>query len=113
MSKRIEIANPSEKGFGTNAYLFRFGVVGTTSVLAYGYSVDEALEEAAEYLVECEYFGHITPHGEDLGCDCSDNPYECDSHTYTEAGWITDCYWRVSDVTRDALIAEFADKKGA
>ena len=109
MTKRIEIANPAEKGFGTKPYLFQFGVFGTTSVLAYGYGIEEALEEAAEYLAKCEYFGHITPHGEDLGCDCAD-PYECDSHTYTEAGWLTSHEWFVGDVTRDALIAEFADK---
>ncbi len=112
MSRRVEIANPDNKSFGTTPYLFRFGVFGTTNVLAYGYSLEDALEDAAEYLVESEYFGHITPHEApqaDLCCDC-DDPFECDSHTYTEAGWLTSYEWFVNEASRDELIAEFADK---
>ena len=112
MTKRIEVANIDEKPFGTTPYLFRFGVIGTTNVLAYGYCLESALEAAAEYLLEAEYFGHITPHAapqEDLCCDC-DDPYECDSHTYTEAGWLTSYEWHVDDISREELIVEFADK---
>jgi len=92
MTKRIEVANPTDKGFGTTPFLFQFGCVGTTNILAYGYSVDAALEEAADKLVELGYFGHITPHDQELVCDC-DDAFECDSHTYTEAGWLTSYEW--------------------
>ena len=112
MSKRIEVANPTEKSFGTTPYLFRFGVVGTTNVLAYGYCIEDALEAAAEYLADSEYFGHITPHDApqgDLCCDC-DDPFDCESHTYTEAGWLTSHEWFVNETTQSDLIDEFADK---
>jgi len=112
MSKRIAVANPANKSFGTTPFLFRFGVMGVTNVLAYGYSLEDALEDAAGYLVESEYFGHITPHEapqDDLGCDC-DDPSACDSHTYTEAGWLTSYEWGVHEVSREELISEFADK---
>ena len=129
------IANPHEKGFGTTAYVFRFGVIGCTNVIAYGYSLDDALEAAAELLVENGYLGHITPHDtpkDDLCCDCADpgkcddhvetpagwflgcdcdDPFECDSHTYTEAGWLTSYEWTYHELDRADAIEEFADKK--
>ena len=106
MTKRIEVANPDEKGFGTTLFLFQFGCVGTTNILAYGYSVDAALEEAADKLVELGYFGHITPHDapkDDLGCDC-DDPFECDSHTYTEAGWLTSYEWTYTESPTNEML---------
>ena len=105
------IANPNEKGFGTTPYLFRFGVMGCTNVIAYGYDVEGALEAAAELLVERDFPGHITPHDapkEDLCCDCED-PSECDSHTYTEAGWLTSYDWTFCELDRAEAIAEFSD----
>lgn len=104
----IEIANPHEKGYGTTRYLFAFGQVGCTFVVAYGYTLEDALESAAEYLLEHRYLGHITPHDaprDDLCCDCAD-PFECESHTYTESGWLTSHEWNVrEDVTNDELRA--------
>ncbi len=66
MTKRIEVANPDDEGFGATCFLFQFGVFGTTNVLAYGYTVDAALEAAAEDLVEQEDWGQITPHDQEL-----------------------------------------------
>ena len=107
MTKRIEVANPTEKGFGTTPFLFQFGCVGTTNILAYGYSVDAALEEAAEKLIDLGYLGHITPHEapqEDLCCDC-DDPFDCESHTYTESGWLTSHEWTyIENPAKDYLV---------
>ncbi len=111
-ARRPQVANPHEKGFGTTAYLFRFGVMGCTNVIAYAYSVDDALEAAADHLVERGYLGHITPHDApqgDLCCDC-DDPFDCDSHTYTEAGWLTSYEWTFCEFDRAEAIAEFSDK---
>ena len=101
---RIQVANIDDKGFGTSRFLFQFGVIGTTNVLAYGYGIEGALEAAAEYLLESEYFGHITPHGEDIGCDC-DDPFECDSHTYTESGFLTSHAWFVQENLSNAELS--------
>ena len=109
MSSKIEIANPSDKNIWNTQYLFTFGQVGVTSVLAYASSVEEALEEAASHLLAAGYHGHITPHGDDdLGCDC-DDPFECDSHTYTESGWLTSYEWSVSEPSKSDLVRLFAD----
>ena len=112
MKKKINVANPGANTLGEKPFLFGFGSVGTTWVLAYGYSLDEALEEAADWLHDRKLWGHITPHdGTDvgtyaLGCDCPD-PFDCDSHTYTEAGWLSSEEWFVQGVDwdRDAIIS--------
>lgn len=91
----INVANPHERGFGTSRYLFQFGSIGSTYVLAYGYCLEDALEEAAEFLAAEKLWGHITPHDwglDELGCDCAD-PFECEAHTYTESGWLDSCEW--------------------
>ena len=105
MTKRIEVANPDDEGFGATCFLFQFGLFGTTNVLAYGYTVDAALDEAAEYLVEQKYWGHITPHDQELVCDCCD-AFECDSHTYTEAGWLTSYEWSYTESPSEEILAK-------
>lgn len=96
----INVANPGDKQWTRNRYLFSFGAIGSTFILAYGNGLEDALETAAELLVEREWWGHITPHervksSDDLGCDCED-PFECESHTYTGSGWLTSCEWGVT-----------------
>lgn len=104
----INLANPNEKRWARHRYLLSFGCVGSTHVLVYGDSIDDALEVAAKWLAENELWGHITPHTEvrssdDLGCDCGD-PFDCDSHTYTESGWLTSWEWFVSEPSDAELV---------
>ena len=97
MKTKINVANPGMKTCGEKSFLFGFGSIGTTWVLAYGYSLDEALDEAADWLRDRKLWGHITPHSvglDELGCDCAD-PFDCESHTYTEAGWLSSEEWFV------------------
>lgn len=93
----IHIVNPDDKQWTRHRYLFTFGQVGCAFMLVYGNEPCEALELAAEFCAEQEWYGFVTPHeqvaeSDDLGCDCA-NPFECDSHTYTEAGWLTSWEW--------------------
>jgi hypothetical protein len=88
---KINVVNPTTRRYSRHSYLFWFGNVGSTVVLTYADSWEDALEDAAEWLLEEGLFGHITPHEKagDLDCDClSENP-ECESHTITESGFLT------------------------
>lgn len=104
----INVANPNEKQWARHRYLFTFGAPWPTFVLAYGDCVEDALEAAAEWLAENGLDGLITPHenvhsSDDLRCDC-ENPFDCESHTYTESGWLTSWEWRVDEVENDTLV---------
>lgn len=96
---KLNSSAPSAWRYGAryNRYLFSFGAIGTTYVLVYAGNIDDGLEIAAQWLADNEMWGHITLHTEtDLGCDCSD-PFECESHTYTESGWLTSHEWFVNE----------------
>lgn len=104
----IHVANPGEKAYARRRYLFQFGAIGTRFVLVYGDDPCDALEDAAEFLLDAGWLGFITPHdhGRDsLGCDCAD-PFECDAHTYTESGWLTSWEWTfIEDPANEELRA--------
>lgn len=52
MPNPIRVANPSDKGFWKHTFVFAFGAYGWTKVLAYGDSMDSALDEAADWVEE-------------------------------------------------------------
>jgi hypothetical protein len=52
MSIKINVANPADKAFTTQRFLFCFGAYGSTYVLAYGYHLDGAFDEAVDWLVD-------------------------------------------------------------
>lgn len=60
MSRKIRIANPSDRSWSRTSFLFAFGAIGTTYVLAYGSDLDSCLEAAAEWVAE-HAPGHIMP----------------------------------------------------
>lgn len=103
--RKITVLNPEfhrewkEGKYKVRRYLFAFGCVGTTYILVYAYSAEDALEDAAQHLAESGMVGHVVPLDSspyDLGCDCAD-PFECESHTYTESGWLTSDEWSLRD----------------
>lgn len=121
MGIRIHVANPSEKQWARHRYLFTFGAYGAPRVLAYGDNVDDALEAAAELLVERGWLGFITPHDapeiqewiqdaiDELG-PCADESevweHATRDQTHTEAGYICSWEWHmIEDPTNEALRA--------
>lgn len=102
----IHVANPHEKEWvGDGAYderrwLLWFGQMGTTNVLVYARSLEDALEEAAAFLAE-RFPGHfVEPEMEDGSThDCPDAkegfPCTCDL-TYTESGYLEGWEWGIS-----------------
>lgn len=93
----------------TQAHLLWFGRCSPIYVLVYSHTLEDALEDAAQWLADSKLWGLITPHSEPqsaLCCDCTD-PLECDSHTYTESGWLASEEWGIvgSPITRSELIA--------
>jgi hypothetical protein len=115
--KKVNVINADEKINGTKSHMIGFGSVGTTWCLVFAYSIEDALEDAAQWLADKELFGHITPHDrglDELGCDCAD-PYECESHTYTEAGWLTSHEWFVigENMSRNQIISFAHERNNA
>lgn len=119
---RINIANPSERRWWPNSYLFSFGAYGSTYVLAYGSSLEDALEEAAAWLAD-NAPGHLMPFGGEEHTDlikeaCHERGIEFDPDkccgvieeswddilqeaeadlTYTESGFLTSYEWTVHE----------------
>lgn len=122
---KINVANPSEKSWTNRSFLFVFGAYGCTYVLAYGDSLDDALESAAEWLAD-NAPGHIMAHdSEELAdlhrealtgvmaeelCEMAGIPCEksyCSDPddrafeqatadlTYTESGYLTSYEWGI------------------
>jgi hypothetical protein len=97
----------------TPFFLFWFGAVGSTPVVVFNDSLDDALEEAAALLLDEGMVGHIMPYGsaelqelydeaaEDLPEDASEEEVreaaEADL-TYTESGFLTSYEWGVNDL---------------
>jgi len=104
----IHVANPTERRFYRNSFLLRFGCVGCTYVLVYARSLEDALEEAASFLRETPMgAGHVQPLGstaEDLGLAPEDDPWDCDSLTYTESGWLDSDEWAIVAENPDAQL---------
>ena len=96
-----------------SVFLFWFGAVGSTPVLVFNDSLEDALEEAAGVLVDEGMVGHIMEHGsaalqelydeaaEDLPEDATfeevQQAAEADL-TYTESGMLTSYEWGVNEL---------------
>lgn len=109
--QRVHVANPRDYGNG-RPYLFSFGAVSPTYVLAFQHGVGDALEAAADWLKENEP-GHFTEpeYPENLE-DMSEEEQEKARQeaeadlTYTDQGWLVSYEWTVNDVEQsDALTA--------
>ncbi len=50
--RRVEIANPCERTWQRQSFVFWFGACGPTYVLAYGRGIEDALESAAGWLAD-------------------------------------------------------------
>lgn len=135
---RIAVANPTDRDMtrgpgGTwQTYLFSFGAYGDTRVLAYGSSMDDALEEAAEWLAE-HAPGHLIGRGSDelneLVAEAREEwvndheryPDEEEMHdvfdratadlTYTEAGYLTSYEWTVRENPTKAELVALAKER--
>lgn len=113
---KINVANPHERSFERQSYLFCFGAYGSTYVLAYG-GLEDALESAAEWLAD-NAPGHIIGHGSDhakdlwreacaeVGIDPDDSDADDDLKckafeiaesdlTHTESGYLTSHEWAI------------------
>ena len=118
--RTICVANPHEKEwvgsrFGSTQtyqrWVLYFGSVGTTYVLVYSPNLEDALEEAAEFLLEKGWVGYFTePEMEDGSThDCPDAkegfPCTCDL-TYTESGYIPSWEWGIAleDASQNDLV---------
>jgi hypothetical protein len=107
------IVNPLDVDAYSTHTLYRFSF-GSVDVLAWAcHTLDDALEEAADWLrdnapgvfSEPDYEDAATELGapedwreDDEWCERVRDAAETD-HTYTEAGWLLSWEWHVSDVT--------------
>lgn len=119
----LEAPQPHLYNFKSNLYHFAFGAYGGTHLLVWGGNMDDALEEAADWLAE-NAPGYLMKHGSEE----MDELYKeaCENHgvvwtgfkseinqrlmsaicqdveadlTYTEAGWLTSYEWWVNGTT--------------
>lgn len=110
-TRTIHVANPSEKSWTRHNYLLWFGACGATYVLVYANGLEDALETAAEYCVEQEWYGLVTPHDQADDDDWAEWERVCngesDGVTYTEAGFIVSWEWGIvgEDISKADLIA--------
>lgn len=115
----LTIVNPSNRSWTSHRYVLSFGAVGTTHLMAYANSLEDALEECAEWLAK-HAPGHIMPmygeehmaliheqaeeHGltpEALQELDDDQRYDVEQDavadmTYTEAGYLTSYEWFIT-----------------
>lgn len=113
----MNVANSHEPR--ASLYQFQFGAYGDTSVYAWGRSVEDALEAAAEWLREESPDSFTDPEYEEAAAELGapedwnteGSPWaekvraaaEADL-TYTEAGFIHSAEWYVSDITDPSVI---------
>ena len=105
--REIHVANPDGKAWaGDGAYddrrwVLYFGAAGTTYVLVYARHLEDALEEAAQFLSDKGWAGYFEePEMEDGSThDCPDAkegyPCTCDL-TYTESGYLASWEWGIA-----------------
>jgi len=128
---KINVANPHDRAFYDNSYLFYlfyFGAYGLTVVLAYANSLEDALEEAAKWLadnapgifVEVDYAEACTeaglswpPESEEFHVAHEDEylaAYERAETDliYTEAGYIASWEWAVEENPIKARLIQIA-----
>ncbi len=120
---KIHIANPTERPEGKyrrNArFLFSFGAYGSTHVLVYGRSLDDALDEAIDWLVD-NAPGHLMDDqvaeayqeaiarglGEDEAIEEAEMDMTCGGNS---CHYIDSWEWWVSEVTRADLMSTEAE----
>lgn len=111
-----EIANPTDHDWTSGLFALTFGAVGTTYVLAWANSADDALEEAADYLEEAGKSGYFVPedvmrqHYEEAKAELGEGAEEDAVHqkaeedlTYTEAGYIPSHEWWVNEASPELV----------
>jgi hypothetical protein len=116
---KIHIANPSERPEGTyrrnRRFLFSFGAYGSTHVLVYGRSLDDALDEAIDWLVD-NAPGHLMDeqvaeaYREAIAAGKSEEEAAEEAETDMTCGgncghYIASWEWFVSEVTREDLLS--------
>lgn len=95
----IPIANPDDRDWTKTAYRFQFGAYGRVVVDVHHSGLEDALEEAAEWLSEHNP-GIFTQYDE---LDDESKAHYMESgevidHTYTEHGFIPSWEWHVSEI---------------
>jgi hypothetical protein len=130
---QLVLVNPSDKSWTRHRYVLSFGAVGTTHLLVWGNGLDDALEEAAEYLADNapghimrhdsdelgellnEAMGELYPQYDSFEALTSELQWACEEKatadlTHTEAGYLTSYEWFVTleDPTRAELKAFIA-----
>lgn len=120
MTRKVNVANASDRRWRRHSYLLWFGACAPTFVLAYADSLDDALEAAAEWLAE-HAPGHLMEWGGDDHIDlirgvCDERGLEYRPEffvgmieppwgsvldaaeadlTYTESGFLTSYEWGI------------------
>lgn len=106
-TRKIHVANPSDKSWTRGRYLLWFGAHSATFVLAYANDLDSALEESAELLsreapglfVEPDY-----EHAENRPCEyvcgscnlCMRHAEDAEADlTHTESGYLASWEWGI------------------
>jgi len=116
-----DLINPSEAWFHKRLWAFQFGSVGATRLLVWAASLEDALEESADWL-ESDAPGHLIGHNsddlrvlleeaaEEMGyfgdlAEVNEDDWEAIEEsatadlTYTEAGYLVSYEWWVDEVT--------------
>lgn len=137
MSSPLVIINPTDRDYYTHRYVLSFGAYACTHLMVYASSLDDALEECAEWVTD-NAPGHIMAHdsdelvelfeearaelfGDTQATELSDEQrWECEEQatadlTYTESGYITSYEWTITleDPSRaeiKAFIASLAER---
>jgi hypothetical protein len=115
---KMHLVNPSECSAGEKLFLFQFGAYGTTFALAWGYGIEEALENAAAWLkdnapglfTDLDLDDARQDLARDRGVDAaslSDEDvytYAETDLTYTESGYLASWEWSAADASK-ALVS--------
>lgn len=109
MSSPLTIINPNDRNWTRHRFVLSFGAHAPTHLMVYANSLDDALEECGEWLLEHEpghfhdpdYSGVAT---EKACTQCIPNEVFCDDcqqvavtdMTYTESGWLLSWEWSIT-----------------
>jgi len=92
---RIHAANPSDREYSRRSFILWFGCSGTTLVLVYADSLEDAVEEAAEYCAGQGWVGLVIPHEDPDPVGDGSDPFECEGLMHTESGWVSSYEWGI------------------
>jgi hypothetical protein len=111
-----EIANPTDHDWVSGLFAMTFGATGSSHVLVWANGVEDALEEAADYLEETGKSGHFVPedimrqHYEEARAELGEGADEDavsqkaeEGLTYTESGYIPSHEWWVDDASPELV----------